>query len=60
MGATKREKRQEQVWMNYEDDGSRIEGNRLRIARRYIDIMGGEEEAIRYLERVAQLRRLPK
>jgi DNA adenine methylase len=60
MGGNKREKRTECAWLNYTDDGSKIEGNRLRIARRYIQIMGGEEEARKYLERIAQLRRLPK
>jgi DNA adenine methylase len=60
MGGKKREKRTECAWLNYENDGSKIEGNRLRIAKRYITIMGGEEEARKYLERVAQLRRLPK
>lgn len=60
MGGNRREKRTEIAWLNYESDGSRIEGNRLRIAKRYIEIMGGEDEARKYLERVAQLRRLPK
>ena len=60
MGGKKREKRTECAWLNYENDGSKIEGNRLRIAKRYIKIMGGEEEARKYLERVVQLRQLPK
>jgi len=54
-------KRQEVIWLNYEDDGSRIEGNRLRIARRYVKIMNdSEEEAIKYVERVKRLRKLLK
>ena len=58
--ARKRDKRVEQIWLNYTDDGSKIEGNRLRIAKRYINIMGGDEEAAKYLERVKRLRQLPK
>jgi DNA adenine methylase len=54
----KRGKRLESIWLNYEEDGSKIEGNRLRIARRYIKIMGNEEEAARYVERIRRLRRL--
>jgi DNA adenine methylase len=53
-------KRQEVVWLNYEDDGSRIETNRLRITKRFIDIMQGEEQAFEYLERVRRLRQLPQ
>ena len=60
MGGNRREKRKEITWLNYESDGSKIEGNRLRIAKRYIKIMGGEEEARKYLDRVVQLMRLPK
>ncbi len=51
-------KRKEVVWLNYESDGSKIEGNRLRIARRYITIMGGEDEAVRYVERIKRLKQL--
>ena len=53
-------KRQEVVWMNYTDDGSKIEGNRLRIARRYVQIMGGEEDAAKYIERIKRLKQLLK
>jgi DNA adenine methylase len=53
-------KRQEIAWLNYTDDGSKLENNRLQIARRYIKIMGGEEEAVRYVERVTRLRQLLK
>ena len=35
-------------------------GERLRIADRYINILGGEEEARKYMERTARLRQLPK
>jgi hypothetical protein len=51
-------KRSEVVWLNYEDDGSKVEENRLRIAQRYVQIMGGDEDAARYLERIKRLRRL--
>ncbi len=54
----KRGKRLEQVWLNYEDDGRRIEGTRLRVAQRYINIMGNADEAIKYVERVKRLKRL--
>lgn len=60
MGGAKREKRQEQIWLNYEEDGSKVEDNRLRIARRYVRIMGGVEEAMRYLDTVKRLMELPK
>jgi DNA adenine methylase len=53
-------KRQEVVWLNYESDGSRIEGTKLRIAKRYVQIMQGEEAAIAYVERIKRLRQLPK
>ena len=53
-------KRQEQVWLNYESDGSRIEGNRLRIAKRYVQIMENEDEAVEYVERIKRLKRLLK
>ncbi len=51
-------KRQEIAWLNYESDGSKIEENRLGIAKRYIQIMDGAEEAIKYVERIQRLRRL--
>lgn len=51
-------RRKEIAWLNYHDDGSRLETNRLWIARRYVKIMGNEEEAIRYVERIKRLRRL--
>ena len=60
MGGNNREKRIECAWLNYTDDGSKVENNRIRIAKRYIKIMGSEEEALKYLERVVQLRQLPK
>jgi len=50
-------RRQEIAWLSYEDDGSRIEGNRLGIAQRYIQIMDGAEEAVKYVERIQRLRR---
>jgi site-specific DNA-adenine methylase len=53
-------RRKEIAWRNYEDDGSKVEGNRLRIAKRYVQIMRSEEEAIRYVERVKRLKRLQK
>jgi site-specific DNA-adenine methylase len=53
-------RRWEVCWLNYEDDGSKIETNRLRIAQRYVQIMEGEEEAIQYVERIKRLRQLPK
>ena len=60
MGGNRGDERIERIWLNYRDDGSKIEGNRIRIAGRYIDIMGGPEEAAKYLERVKRLRELPK
>ena len=53
-------KRQEIAWLNYEDDGSKIEGNRLRIAKRFVQIMESEEEAIEYVERIKRLKKLLK
>ncbi len=53
-------KRQEIAWLNYTDDGSKIETNRLHIAKRYIQIMGGHAEATAYLERIERLRQLLK
>jgi DNA adenine methylase len=53
-------RRQEIAWLNYEDDGSKSEGNRLRIAKRYVQIMENEDEAARYVERIKRLRRLLK
>jgi len=58
MGSKHKGKRLEVAWLNYEDDGSKIEGTRLRIAQRYVTIMGGEEEAVRYVERIKRLKRL--
>ena len=46
--------------LNYEDDGSKIEGNRLRIAKRYVHIMENEDEAVRYVERIRRLKQLLK
>ena len=51
-------RRREIIWLNYDDDGSRIETNRLRIAERYVRIMDGEDEAVKYVERIRRLRRL--
>ena len=53
-------KRQEVVWLDYENDGRKVEGNRLRIAQRYVQIMGGEEDAVKYVERIKRLKRLLK
>ena len=53
-------RRTEVAWLNYESDGSQIECNRLRIAQRYVEIMEGDEQAVRYIERIKRLRQLPK
>jgi DNA adenine methylase len=60
MGGKRAGRRQEIAWLDYENDGSKIEGNRLRIAGRFVNIMGGQEQAVRYLERIKRLQQLPK
>ncbi len=56
----KAEPRREIIWMNYEEDGTKISRNKLRIVYRYVDIMGGICSARRYLDRIISLLDLPK
>lgn len=41
----KKSSRVEQIWLNYEDDGSKSEDNQLLIAQRYVGLLGDRAEA---------------
>jgi len=41
---SKKINRQEQIWLNYEHDGSKSAANRLLIARRYVELLGDDAE----------------
>ena len=56
----KHKPRQEVIWLNYEDDAHKVSGDKLLIAKRYIDITGGAKPARRYLDRIASLLALPR
>lgn len=45
----------EVIWMNYEPDGSKIGKNKMLIARRYVEILGGGTVAQKYLDRINSL-----
>ena len=45
---SKKNSRQEQIWMNYEDDGSKVGSNKILIAKRYAKMLG--EDAEKFLE----------
>lgn len=51
--------RREVIWLNYEADGSRISSNKLLIAKRYVQMLGGAACAQRYLDRMVALLELP-
>jgi len=50
----KKSKRVEQIWLNYEDDGSTVAGNDILIAQRYVSLLGDRAErcvaAVRRIE----------
>lgn len=52
-------KRIECVWHNYENDGAHTERVRLLIAKRFLSIIGGEQEAEKLFKRIRRLMRLP-
>jgi DNA adenine methylase len=45
-----RPKRIEQLWLNYEEDGSKVASNKLLITQRYLEILGGRVEAERFMD----------
>jgi len=52
--------RTEAIWMNYLPDGTKIGGNKLFIAKRYVETLGGAKSAQRYLDRIGTLMSFPK
>ena len=52
--------RQEVIWMNYLPDGTKIGGNKLLIAKRYVDALGSAKSAQKYLDRIKTLLSFPK
>ena len=56
----KRSPRREVIWMNYESDATRVGTNKLLIAKRYVEILGGGECAQRYLDRIIRLLSIPR
>ena len=51
--------RREVIWLNYDDRNRKVGGDKLLIAKRYVDITGGIVPAQRYLDRIAKLLALP-
>ena len=43
--------RKEEVWLNYEADGSKVQEHKHLITERYVGLMGGTEEAERKIRR---------
>ena len=52
--------RTEVIWMNYLPDGTKIGGNKLMIAKRYLETIGSAKSAQRYLDRINTLLSFPK
>lgn len=52
--------RREVIWMNYLPNGTKIGGNKLLIAKRYIEALGSATCAQRYLNRMTALLDLPR
>jgi len=53
-------RRCEIIWMNYEEDGTKISRNKLVIVKRFVGIMGSVCAARRYLDRIVALLDLPR
>lgn len=50
----------EVIWMNYLTDGTKINGNKLLIAKRYVEALGSAKSAQKYLDRISTLMSFPK
>jgi DNA adenine methylase len=53
-------RRCEVIWMNYEEDGSKISRNKLLLTKRYVEVVGDICSARRYIDRSVALMDLPK
>jgi len=52
--STKKPKRQENIWLNYEKDGTKIPRNKLEVAKRYAALLGEDAEHFLQLVRRVQ------
>lgn len=43
-------KRYEQLWLNYEEDGSKLSSNKLLITQQYLDVIGGRDQSERFMD----------
>ena len=53
-----RPKRYEQLWLNYEEDGSKLSSTKLLITQRYLEIIGGKDEAERFMEQLEKVKQI--
>lgn len=56
----KKPPRKEEIWLNYEADGSKVHEHKRLITERYVKAMGSMEDAEQCIQRLKTFRELPK